>query len=170
MKADSWGNINCPFCHPNVEDDTFMESENFRAIYNISPILPGHSLVIPKQHLQSLIDLSDAALCEMMLFARSVVKVLLRAFEVSAFNWTIQEGTEAGQTIPHLHLHLIPRQDNDLKHPGDWYPLLRERLNNHSEIIDSESRTKLTRDERRIIVIHLRQVARDLGITQSPCF
>jgi bis(5'-adenosyl)-triphosphatase len=155
---------NCPFCDSSIHQATFAESENFRAIYNIAPILPGHSLVIPKWHLKSLLDLSESEFCEMMVFGRNVVRVLLTAFSVQAFNWTIQEGEEAGQTIPHLHFHLIPRKPEDLPRPGDWYPLLRDSLNSQSEVMDSDSRPRLTQDEMRSIVTHLRSIAKSLMV------
>jgi bis(5'-adenosyl)-triphosphatase len=149
----------CPFCRTNIHETVFAESENFRAIYNIAPILPGHSMIIPKRHLQSLMDLSDSELCEMMIFGRDVVRILLRAFDAAAFNWTIQEGEEAGQTVPHLHIHLIPRKSNDLPQPGDWYPLLRK---SQLEVIDSDSRPRLTPHEMKEIVSRIKQVAEEL--------
>jgi len=90
----------------------------------------------------------------MMIFSRDTVKILLEVFEVSGFNWTIQEGEEAGQTVPHLHLHLIPRKPNDLPQPGDWYPLMRE---SESKIIDSGARPRLTIDEMKTIVSKIRE-------------
>jgi bis(5'-adenosyl)-triphosphatase len=106
--------------------------------------------------------LSDSELSEMMVFARNVVRILLKAFGASAFNWTIQEGEEAGQTVPHLHLHLIPRESNDLPQPGDWYPLLKK---SETEIIDSDTRPKLTPDEMRTIVEKIRATARKMNAT-----
>lgn len=144
---------NCPFCSARVKNSTFTESENFRAIYNIAPILPGHSLIVPKQHITSLLDLNEAELCELMVFGRDIVTILLQAFNVKAFNWTIQEGEEAGQTISHLHLHLIPRKPNDFPQPGDWYPKL---LKREAEMIDSESRPQLTPEEMKNMVSHIR--------------
>ena len=151
---------NCPFCNSSIDQAIFAESENFLAIYNIAPILPGHSLIIPRWHVQSLMDLSDPELGEMMVFARNTVRLLLKTFGVKAFNWTIQEGEEAGQTVPHLHVHLIPREPNDLPQPGDWYPLLRQ---SESEIIDSESRSRLTPDEMQKIVMKIRETAKTMG-------
>lgn len=152
----------CPFCRSDVQDTTFAESTSFRAIYNIAPILPGHSLVIPKWHLRSLLELNEAELCEMTVFARDVVRILLKAFGVSAFNWTIQEGEEAGQSVPHLHLHLIPREPNDLPRPGDWYPLLQK---SETEVIDSDTRPRLTADEIKAIVENIRATARKMNTT-----
>jgi bis(5'-adenosyl)-triphosphatase len=99
-------------------------------------------------------DLSEAELCEMATFSRRVVRVLLKALDAKAFNWTIQEGAEAGQTVPHLHLHLIPREPNDLPRPGDWYPLLRK---SESEMIDDESRVRLSSDEMKEKVAHIKR-------------
>jgi bis(5'-adenosyl)-triphosphatase len=146
---------NCPFCKSDVNEISFAESPNFLAIYNSAPILPGHSLIIPKWHVHGLLELIDSELSEMMLFSRNTVRTLLKAFNAKAFNWTIQEGEEAGQTVPHLHLHLIPREPNDLPQPGDWYPLLKK---SESEVIDSASRPRLTRDEMREIVEKIRTI------------
>lgn len=149
----------CPFCNENVLKTQFAESDNFWAIYNLAPILPGHSLIIPKQHYQSILEVSDNELSEMMVFSRKVIRILFKTFNVEAFNWTIQEGIEAGQTVPHLHLHLIPRVPNDLPEPGDWYPLLKK---SQTEVIDSEQRAKLTPEQMEIIVNKIRQVAKEL--------
>ncbi|HYN81825.1 MAG TPA: HIT family protein [Gemmatimonadaceae bacterium] len=116
----------CPFCGHGTEETKFAESDNFMAICNISPILPGHSLVIPKWHVHGLMHLSNSELCEMNVFARNTMSVLVKAFAADSFNWTIQDGEGAGQTVAHLHLHLIPRTANDLPNPDDWNLRLRD--------------------------------------------
>ena len=151
----------CPFCGPNIKVATFSETENFLAIYNIAPILPGHSLVIPKEHVQSFLDLSDSELCELVIFSRRTVKLLLEVFKVKSFNWLIQDGEVAGQSIPHFHLHLIPRKQGDTPHPGDWYPMLEQKK---TEIIDSDSRPKFNDVEMKSIVERIRQTEIELGI------
>ena len=145
----------CPFCREDVQAGHFAASDNFLALYNLAPILPGHSLVIPRRHILSLMELDDRELCELTLFSRDVVKILQKAFGSRSFDWTIQEGLDAGQSIPHLHLHIIPRVQGDLPQPGDWYPLLEQ---SELEIIDSEARPKLTEDEMRAIVRRLREI------------
>lgn len=142
----------CPFCN-NGTDAVFAESKNFVALYNIAPILPGHSLVVPRRHVESLMDLSKPALAELMVFSRDVVKILSRAFNTGGFNWTIQEKEEAGQSVGHLHLHLIPRKPKDLPEPGDWYPLLKQK---EAEIIDSAKRARLKPQELRRIVAEIK--------------
>lgn len=141
--------VGCPFCNDEIVANAFLESEKFRVVYNLSPILPGHSMVIPKGHTESLMDLTDDELGEFVRLGRRAVEVLLRVFNASAFNWTIQEGESAGQTVSHLHLHLIPRASGDLPHPGDWYPRF---LKWKDEAIDSQSRPKLSPQEIRHII------------------
>lgn len=151
----------CPFCNINTRTAQFAESPNFRAVYNIAPILPGHSLIIPKRHVQSFLELSEAELCEMVSFSQRCIRILQNAFSTTGFNWTIQEGEEAGQTIPHLHLHLIPRKPNDLPQPGDWYPKL---LGHDSGAIDSEQRAKLTDAQLNEVVKKLKDTAKEINL------
>jgi bis(5'-adenosyl)-triphosphatase len=149
----------CRFCSESRLAAEFAASASFRAVCNLAPILPGHSLITPKHHIESLLELSDAELCELMIFSRSMVRLLLRAFNAEAFNWTIQEGAAAGQTVSHLHLHLIPRESGDLKRPGDWYPLLRQ---SEPQLLDSTSRNRLTPAEIKQIVSYFKGVMAEL--------
>ena len=126
----------CPFCQ-KLPDDFFMQSEHFGAIYNIAPILPGHSLIIPTFHHTSMISMPDDLLCEMMLFSKKVAQFLSNVFESQDFDWAIQEGKLAGQSVQHLHLHLLPRKPNDLDDPGSWY---REIEKNYAQLDVFEQR------------------------------
>jgi bis(5'-adenosyl)-triphosphatase len=143
----------CAFCKPDIEAAAFAEQGDFRAIYNQSPILPGHSLVVPIWHVPSLLDLTSAELSQMVEFSRRVVGNLVRIFKAEGFNWTIQEGAVAGQTVPHLHIHLIPRKDGDLPNPGEWYPRL---LKSEVKIIDSDERPRYSAEEVRRIAEYIR--------------
>ncbi len=145
---------NCPFCEDKILAASFAASSHFRAIYNLAPILPGHSLIIPEFHYQSLLDMPEELLGEMMIFSRKVVLGLRKIFNANGFNWTIQDGTSAGQTVFHVHLHLVPRQVGDLPEPGDWYPRVAAQEQN---LLDSELRPKLSDEEMQQIVKYLRQ-------------
>ena len=145
----------CPFCLPETQGLSFVESDHFMAIYNRAPILPGHSMIIPKKHLVGFLDLSPALRFEMIELSVVAVKMLQKTFKAKHFDWTIQEGAPAGQTIPHLHLHIIPRKEMDLPSPGDWYPLLE--MASAEGIIDSADRPKLNRDELFAIVEKIKQ-------------
>lgn len=145
--------MNCPFCSPIVENATFASSENFLAVYNIAPILPGHTLIIPRKHLTDLLQLDDNYLFEMMSFSKKIIHLILEEFLSEGFDFTIQDGHSAGQTIEHLHAHIVPRYSGDLPDPGDWYPLLHQKKD---EILDSFSRRKITDVQMQKIIHHLK--------------
>lgn len=141
----------CPFCDEAINEAVFAESTHCRAVYNRSPILSGHSMVIPKAHYSSVLELPEEIYSDMMRFMRRVSNGLLKAVEASGINWTLQEGEDAGQTVDHMHFHLIPRQPKDLPEPGDWNPRLQEK-----ETIDSDKRPILSDEEMRKRVEELR--------------
>jgi len=137
--------MNCPFCRLNRNTQAFATSPNFMAVYDISPMLPGHTLIIPFEHIESIHDLDEEKLAEFFQFSRVVTKVLCDFLDTDAFDWSIQEKEEAGQSVSHLHLHIIPRTKNDLPNASDWYPLLME--HNKQTIIDSAQRPRFTETE-----------------------
>jgi bis(5'-adenosyl)-triphosphatase len=116
----------CPFCKDNINRATFAEENGFLAIYNHSPILPGHSLVIPSKHISSLFDLSEDEISAFFSFARKVTSFLTKHYKSDAYDWSLQEGESAGQSVDHLHLHIIPRNPGDLPEGEDWYVKLEE--------------------------------------------
>jgi bis(5'-adenosyl)-triphosphatase len=156
---ESQDNTGCPFCKPEIRNLSFYENSKFIAIYNIAPILPGHTLVIPKKHLISFFDLADKDLFEFIKFSRTVIRILSKAFNTEAFNWTLQEKAEAGQSIAHMHIHVMPRKPEDLPHPGDWYPKLKYNI---GDILDSHKRAHLTEDQLAAIIEKLRSTATEV--------
>jgi bis(5'-adenosyl)-triphosphatase len=130
----------CVFCS-KTEKDFYLETEDMAAIYNISPILPGHSLVIPKRHVESIFELTEPELISFMKLGREVAGLLTDMFSTNAFNMAIQEKEASGQSVPHLHMHVVPRTIGDLPMPGDWYQALER--NRYSDI-DTFERFSLT--------------------------
>ncbi len=146
----------CPFCDHNIKSSVFYRQGNTLAIYNIAPVLPGHSLIIPEKHLTSLLDLNQEEMLEFFSTARKALQILMKVFHTDAFDWSVQEKPEAGQTVEHLHLHIVPRLKGDLKQPGDWYPLIQH---NDTEIIDSLNRKRISREDMQQIVRILKKTA-----------
>ncbi len=131
----------CIFCTKSVSGKSFFSNSKFSAIYNIAPVLPGHSLIIPNKHYKSLTELSDDELGEMMVFARKVTSVLIEVFHCDGFDWIIQDGVSAGQTVPHLHLHIIPRKPNDMPTTEEWYSKIPQ---NEKQMLDSNERERMS--------------------------
>jgi bis(5'-adenosyl)-triphosphatase len=151
----------CLFCRKEIVEKSFSSSSRFSAFYNIAPILPGHSLIIPNAHYNSLFELSDDELSEMMVFARKITSVLKTVFNCDGFDWTIQDGISAGQTVPHLHLHIIPRKTLDLPESNDWYSKIHE---NENQLLDSQQRLRLSDDEYNSITKKLAEAVRSAMI------
>jgi bis(5'-adenosyl)-triphosphatase len=137
-------NNSCPFCSSAIKPHVFIETDGFAALYNHAPILPGHSIVIPLAHVESIMELSSSELFTFVEFSRRVTQRLIKVFGGEGFDWSLQESEAAGQSVAHLHLHIIPRKRNDLKKPGDWYHLLENQRHQH---IDDARRNRLTDDE-----------------------
>jgi bis(5'-adenosyl)-triphosphatase len=152
--------VTCPFCDESVTASAFFTRGDFLALYNIAPVLPGHSLIIPKNHYTGLLELNDKELLDFFITAKMALRILLKAFNTDSFDWSLQEKPEAGQTIEHLHLHIVPRLKGDLKHPGDWYPLLQH---NDDVIIDSLSRPRIQPEVMAKIIADLKRVTLDPG-------
>lgn len=153
MSADTTSD--CPFCAPEFRSSAFADDGCFMALHNIAPVLPGHSLVVPRRHAASLLDLDDDELCAMMRFARDATRLLARAFAADGFDWTIQDGAAAGQTVRHLHLHVIPRLAGDFPDPGDWYPRL---MASRAAPIDSRDRLRMTGSDHARVTERLRSM------------
>jgi len=86
------------------------ESEKFFAFLDISPLRPGHTLVVPKTEVDNLFDLPHEYLSEMLVFAQPIAKAIEKSFKCNRCGITV-----VGLEVPHAHLHLIPiNSANDL--------------------------------------------------------
>lgn len=148
--------LSCPFCTEGFSENAFMENGDFIAVYNIAPILPGHSMIIPKKHIKSLFELSESQITELFSFTRKVTKFLSEVFEADGFDWSLQENEVAGQTVEHLHLHIVLRKKGDLSSPGKWYPMIED---NENQLLDSKSRKRLDQDSYKKITVFLKEKA-----------
>ena len=81
------------------------------------PVSPGHTLIIPKRHVGSWFDITDAERDEMTLLLTQAKAQLDQEYTPDGYNIGINDGAAAGQTVPHLHMHLIPRFTGDSEDP-----------------------------------------------------
>ncbi len=86
-----------------------------------------------------------------MKLGRNTAQSLSQVFDTDAFDWAIQEKEAAGQSVPHLHMHIVPRKIGDLKDPGAWYQEL-EKIN----LKDIDTFQKFQLDERQLGSISLK--------------
>lgn len=108
---------NCPFCNPDSSRDIIVESDTAYAIFDKFPVNQGHALIIPKRHCADYFDLSLSAQSECIYLLNKVKEIVEVKFNPDGFNVGINVGEKAGQTINHVHIHLIPRYNGDVPDP-----------------------------------------------------
>jgi diadenosine tetraphosphate (Ap4A) HIT family hydrolase len=106
----------CPFC-VLPRDGIVFDSELALAFRDGFPVSPGHTLIIPKRHVASFFEITDAERTDLMALLAAARDDLDRQFGPAGYNIGINDGTAAGQTVSHLHIHLIPRYDGDRPDP-----------------------------------------------------
>ncbi len=112
MKTD----ILCPFCNPD-QSRVIFANDHAMAIYDRFPISRGHSLIIPKRHIDSLFEATIEEQTALLGLLNDMWQFLLEERSPDGFNIGVNDGAAAGQTIMHLHIHLIPRYTGDTADP-----------------------------------------------------
>lgn len=107
--------IFCKLAKGELSARTVYEDERFRAILDAAPISKGHVLILPKEHASGLDDLPLDLAQEVLPLAQQLTRHMRERLHCDGMNLLQNNGKAAGQTIPHFHLHLIPRYADDLK-------------------------------------------------------
>ena len=106
----------CPFCNPDPTR-VFYEDELVIGLWDAYPVSPGHALLVPRRHVAGWFDASpeeQQALTSALHAARAEI---LKTHQPDGFNIGVNSGEAAGQTVPHMHVHLIPRYRGDSDDP-----------------------------------------------------
>ena len=106
----------CLFCKivkKEIPASIVYEDSKYIAFLDIMPVNKGHTLVIPKEHHEDLLSTSDSILDGMLNIAKKIAKGVLSAVGSSGCNVSFNVGPVAGQVVPHLHLHIMPRFEDD---------------------------------------------------------
>ena len=115
----------CPFCHP-AADRLFHVGRLVLGIWDGYPVNPGHALLVPKRHVASWFDATAEEQRELLDSIQVARDANERDHEPDGFNIGLNIGDAAGQTVPHLHLHVIPRYSGDMPAPRGGAPSCRE--------------------------------------------
>ena len=106
---------NCPFC--NIDRDPLAENKLAFAITDKYPVSPGHTLVISRRHVSDYFDLSVAEKQACWDLVDEMKQKLETQHNPAGWNIGINTGAVAGQTVFHVHVHLIPRYKGDMEDP-----------------------------------------------------
>jgi histidine triad (HIT) family protein len=101
--------IFCKIVEGEMPSYKVYEDENTLAFLDIAPIADGHVLLIPKHHEQFVEDLPEEIYSTLFDSLKGLVKPIQEAFDAPASNIGLNNGPNAGQIIPHVHIHIIPR-------------------------------------------------------------
>ena len=108
---------NCIFCNKSKLNIIF-EDETFYVIRDAYPVTKDHTLIILNEHDKTYFDLEDKDIVQLNNIIKSQKKSLMdEDNSITGFNIGINQGESAGQTVIHLHIHLIPRRKGDVNDP-----------------------------------------------------
>ena len=115
---------NCIFCKivaGEIPSRTLFEDEDFKVMLDVGPASKGHALILPKDHAANLYELPEETAAAVMKLAKKMALKMRDKLHCDGLNLVQNNGETAGQTVPHFHLHLIPRYKGDGQNIN-WVP------------------------------------------------
>ncbi|XP_041350404.1 nitrilase and fragile histidine triad fusion protein NitFhit-like isoform X2 [Gigantopelta aegis] len=129
--------------YPVKSASVFYRSALSYAFVNIKPVVPGHVLVASVRHAERFSDLTTAEVSDLFCVVQKVSAAVERQNGATSVTIAVQDGAEAGQTVQHVHVHVLPRKAGDFEENDDIY----NELQKHDSEIDLESRRNLRTEE-----------------------
>ena len=106
--------MKCVFCElPEIKERPIVAEEHAWAFPTNIPITPGHTLVVPQRCIRTTEELTDEEVLALLKLVYRIQDALRDAFGAEGFNVAWNDGAMAGQTVPHLHIHIVPRKEGD---------------------------------------------------------
>jgi diadenosine tetraphosphate (Ap4A) HIT family hydrolase len=106
--------FSCPFCtDPGVQERLITKNKFAEAFPTNIPVVPGHVLIVPLRHVAAFEEMTKEELDAIFQLRNLLKPALVTTFEAEGFHYAWNEGEVAGQSIPHFHLHMIPRKKGD---------------------------------------------------------
>ena len=115
----------CIFCRiisGEIPSTTIYENSKFKVIMDIAPANKGNVLILPKEHYDNIYDIDTATAGELFELAVMTARALKSVLDCDGMNILQNNGTVAGQTVFHFHMHIIPRYEGDTVNIG-WKEL-----------------------------------------------
>lgn len=106
----------CPFCSPEPER-VFLETELVIGLWDGFPVSPGHALLVPRRHVATWFDASADELIGLVQATKAAHELIEQQHRPDGYNIGVNVGEAGGQTVFHLHLHVIPRYRGDVQDP-----------------------------------------------------
>jgi diadenosine tetraphosphate (Ap4A) HIT family hydrolase len=151
--------MDCAFCDKiNLDFRKFYENDLFVAMYNLRPFVEGHSIIFPKRHVDSLLKLDEKEKTSLVSFLDRTIFIALKYAEAYQFDLILQEGEMAGQSVPHVHFHVMPRKAGDdvAKSKSEWLQSFQK--------TENDIRKNLSKEETQRAVDKLRFIAKEYAL------
>jgi histidine triad (HIT) family protein len=105
--------IFCKIIRGEIPCEKVYEDDKVLAFLDISPMSKGHTLIMPKKHSETVLDTDEQTLCDTMKIVKRLSKAIMKAVKADGINIAINNYKSAGQLVPHLHVHVMPRFSGD---------------------------------------------------------
>jgi len=105
--------IFCKIIKGEVPNYTVYEDDDVLAFLDIFPHAKGHTVVIPKKHIERIEELDESSAGALLLAIKKITKKIDEVLHPDGYNIGWNDGKSAGQVVPHLHIHIMPRWEND---------------------------------------------------------
>jgi len=106
--------IHCAYCEiPEIKERMIIANDLAWAFPTNIPIVPGHVLIAPIRCVALLEDLTNSEMIAILDLRKKLKRAIIEIFQAEGFNYAWNEGKIAGQSVPHLHLHMLPRKTDD---------------------------------------------------------
>ena len=108
--------MECIFCKivaNEIPSYKVYEDDKVVAFFDILPISPGHTIIVPKKHVADLEDLSEEELSAMAIAIKKVGKAMMEGLDVKGYSVFLDNKSAANQHVAHVHFHLVPRAEGD---------------------------------------------------------
>lgn len=115
MVKNKGGCLFCDRCATGIE--TIINTKYFFVVFDNFPVNRGHALIIPRRHCRDIFALNADEWKDLPMAIERTKKYLDRLYEPDGYNIGINCGEAAGQTVFHLHIHIIPRYEGDVENP-----------------------------------------------------
>ena len=109
-------NDNCIFCkiaNGVIPSNTLYEDDLFKVILDLNPVTKGHALILPKNHFDDLLSIDEETGSKVLMVASKIATAMKKTLKCDGVNILQNNGEAAGQTVFHLHFHVIPRYVGD---------------------------------------------------------
>ncbi|KAL7582270.1 hypothetical protein Lser_V15G42070 [Lactuca serriola] len=124
------------------QKEVFYSTDLSYALVNLRPLLPAHVLVCPKREVKRFVDLTTEETSDLWISAQKIGRQLEKYHKASSLTFAIQDGPQAGQTVPHVHIHIVPRKGGDFENNDEIYDAIDEKEKELKKTLDLDKERK----------------------------